>query len=38
MSTKTRLRAPLAAVLLLLAMLTGCVEVPIAGPIEKIEG
>jgi hypothetical protein len=38
MISRTRLRAPLAAVVLLLTMLTGCVQVPIVGPIEKVEG
>jgi hypothetical protein len=34
----SRARPPLAAVVLLLALLTGCVQVPMAGPIEKVEG
>ena len=38
MSGRTRLSTPLAAAVLLLAMLTACVQVPTAGPIDKVEG
>jgi lipoprotein LpqB-like beta-propeller protein/sporulation and spore germination protein len=38
MSGRSRLSIPLAAAVLMLAMLTGCVQVPTAGPIEKVEG
>ena len=38
MSGRTRLSIPLAAAVLLLAMLTACVQVPTAGPIDKVEG
>ena len=38
MSSGARLPTPLAAVVLLLALLAGCVQVPTAGPIEKVEG
>jgi hypothetical protein len=38
MSRRSRLSITLAAAVLLLAMLTGCVQVPTAGPIDKVEG
>jgi hypothetical protein len=38
MSGRARVWPPLAAVVLLFALLAGCVQVPIAGPIEKVEG
>ena len=38
MSREPHVRPVLAAAVLLLAVLTGCVQVPTAGPIEKIEG
>ena len=38
MRREPRVRPVLAAAVLLLAALTGCVQVPTAGPIEKIEG
>ena len=38
MNSKARLWPPLAAVVLLLAVVAGCVQVPTAGPIRKVEG
>ena len=38
MSGRSRLSIPLAMAVLMLAMLTGCVQVPTAGPIERVEG
>jgi hypothetical protein len=38
MMNQRRLRRALAVVVLLVAVLTGCVQVPTAGPIEKVEG
>ena len=38
MRSSARVWHPLAAVVLLLALLAGCVQVPIAGPIEPVQG